>query len=331
VTASFRPRLVNGRFGDPALFIEIVHQREAILLDIGDLAGMSPRDLLRVRHIGLSHMHIDHLIGFDSLLRVNVGRDATIHVVGPEGVTKCLGHKLNGYAWDLVGRYQNELTFEVREYRASGELLHTRFRMSEKFRAQPGPATENDAGVVLETPRWTMSATILEHHGPCLAFAVREPRRINVWRNRVEELGLTPGPWLEDLKEAIRCGLPRSHPIRLPSGEPRPLQALTHLISETPGEKLGYVTDIRDTPANRAKVAHLCEGADVLFIEASFAAKDRELAHDRGHLTTTAAGEIGRAAHARRVIPFHFSPRYLEEEERHLTEVERAFTEGAHS
>lgn len=330
MTASFRPRLVNGRFGDPELFIEVVHQREAILLDAGDLAGMSARDLLRVRHVGLSHMHIDHLIGFDTLLRVNVGRDATIQVVGPEGVTKCIGHKLGGYTWDLVGRYQTELTFEVREYRTSGEMLHTHFRMSERFRAEPEPAMESNAGVVLETPRWTMSASILEHHGPCLAFAVREPRRINVWRNRVEEMGMTPGPWLEELKEAIRCGLPRSHPIHLPSGEHRPLEALMHLVSETPGEKLGYVTDIRDTPANRTEVVRLCEGADVLFIEASFAAEDSELAHGRGHLTTTAAGEIARAAHARRVIPFHFSPRYLEEEERRLAEVEQAFSKGAH-
>ena len=330
MTASFRPRLVNGRFGDPALFIEIVHQREALLLDLGDLAALSPRDLLRVRHVAVSHMHIDHLIGFDALLRANVGREATIHIVGPVGLTECLGHKLRGYTWDLVERYPTELTFEVREYLASGELTHTRFRMSEEFRPEPGPNVKNKDDVVMETPRWRMSAAILEHHGPCLAFAIKEPRRINVWRDRVEELGLTTGPWLQELKDAVRRGSPRSYPIRLPSGEHRPLGALSHLISETPGEKLGYVTDIRDTPANRTKVTRLCDGADALFIEASVAAEDVEMAHDRGHLPPTAAGEIGCAAHASRVIPFQFSPRYLEEEERHLAEVDRAFTEGAH-
>jgi ribonuclease Z len=67
----------------------------------------------------------------------------------------------------------------------------------------------------------------------------------------------------------------------------------------------------------------------VFFIEASFAAGEEERAQDRAHLTTTAAGEIARAADARRVEPFHFSPRYEGEEERLVAEVQRAFAGGA--
>ena len=32
------PRLVNGRFGDPALFVETLHRRDALLFDMGDAA-----------------------------------------------------------------------------------------------------------------------------------------------------------------------------------------------------------------------------------------------------------------------------------------------------
>lgn len=92
-----------------------------------------------------------------------------------------------------------------------------------------------------------------------------------------------------------------------------------------PGQSLGYVTDVRDTPANRLAIAQLCAGVDVLYIEASFAADEAERALARAHLTTTAAGRIAREAGARRVEPFHFSPRNLLDEEALRAQVERAF------
>ena len=92
-----------------------------------------------------------------------------------------------------------------------------------------------------------------------------------------------------------------------------------------PAPPLGYATDIRDTPDNRSALSDLCSGADVLFIEAAFAAHDAARAYERAHLTTTAAGEIARACGASRVEPFHFSPRYEDEEPRRLAEVQAAF------
>ena len=98
------PTLVNGRFGDPALFVQLLHRREALLFDAGDLSALSTRDLLRVSHLFVSHMHMDHFIGFDALLRVNVGREKIIRVIGPAGIGACAGHKLHGYDWDLARR-----------------------------------------------------------------------------------------------------------------------------------------------------------------------------------------------------------------------------------
>jgi ribonuclease Z len=85
------------------------------------------------------------------------------------------------------------------------------------------------------------------------------------------------------------------------------------------------VTDVADTPANRAAIAALASGADLFFLESRFAAADEALARDRAHLTTRAAGEIAREAGVRRLEPFHFSPRYEGGEERMLAEVREAF------
>jgi ribonuclease Z len=85
------------------------------------------------------------------------------------------------------------------------------------------------------------------------------------------------------------------------------------------------VTDVADTPENRRAIVGLVGGADLLFIEAPFAAADAPLAANRAHLTTVAAGSIAREAGVRRVEPFHFSPRYEGEEERLIREVEASF------
>jgi ribonuclease Z len=109
------------------------------------------------------------------------------------------------------------------------------------------------------------------------------------------------------------------------SNDCRPLRELRDLVTVSRGQKLAYVTDVADTPANRIAIERLAEGADLFFIESRFATSDAAAARDRAHLTTRAAGEIARAAGARRVEPFHFSPRYEGEEERMLEEVYSAF------
>ena len=98
------------------------------------------------------------------------------------------------------------------------------------------------------------------------------------------------------------------------------------MVSVTPGQKIAYVTDVADTAANRAAIIELIQGADLLYIEATFAQGDAALAAERKHLTTAAAGSIAQVARVRRVEPFHFSPRYEGDEARMLDEVMSAFS-----
>jgi ribonuclease Z len=318
------PRLVNGRFGDPALFVEMLHRREALLFDAGDLSALSARDLLRVGHLFVSHMHMDHFIGFDALLRVHVGRDKVIRVIGPTGIIDRVDHKLHGYEWDLVERYDTDVVFDVIEVGRDGPEQVARFRFKRRFEPEPIelPADWNEAaGLKLET-------ALLEHHGPCLGYAVSEPAHVNVWKSRLAERGLVPGKWLQELKAAVIAGLPGTHEIEV-DGRPRPLDDLKELVTVSRGQKIAYVTDVADTPANRRAIAKLAKGADLFFLESRFAAADVHQATARAHLTTTAAGEIARSAGVRRLEPFHFSPRYEGEEQRMLEEVATAFAPAA--
>ena len=318
------PSLVNGRFGDPALYVETLHSKGALLFDLGDLSPLSARDLLRVTHVFVTHTHIDHFIGFDALLRVSVGREKTIAMVGPSGFCERVHHKLQAYEWDLVDRYDSDLLFDVREVERSGPGRTARFRFSERFAFVEGEPQATD-GIVAAGGGFEVSAAVLDHHGPCIGYAVAEQAHVNVWRNRLAERGLAAGQWLQELKRAVAQGAPDDHPVPLPSGERAPLGRLRDLVSVTAGQKIAYVTDVADTPANRMAITGLAQGADTFFLEARFAAADEAQARQRAHLTTKAAGEIARGADARRLEPFHFSPRYEGEEERMMAEVTAAF------
>src|SRR5487761_2340951 len=107
------PTLVNGRSGDPALYVETLFEKRAILFDLGDISYLSPRKIQRLEHVFVSHTHIDHFIGFDRLLRALVGRRKTLRLYGPEGFIDQVRHKLLGYCWNLIDRFGSDLVFIV--------------------------------------------------------------------------------------------------------------------------------------------------------------------------------------------------------------------------
>ena len=326
------PSLVNGRTGDPALYVETLFERRAILFDLGDIAGLSPRKVQRLEHVFVSHTHIDHFIGFDRLLRLLVGREKTVHLYGPPGFIGQVGHKLQGYRWNLVESFVCDLVFVVTEVDTALAMRRVRFRLKTAFAAEELGSGEAAGGVLHREPGFSVTTAVLDHRMPCLGFALAEAEHVNVWKNRLAEMGLPVGPWLRALKRAVVEDWPdhtkiavRERAASLPARE-LPLGDLRRTVTITPGQKIAYVTDVADTPANRAAIVALARGADLLFIEAAFAQADADLAAARAHLTTRAAGEIGRAAGVRRLEPFHFSPRYAGEEQRLLDEVEAAFT-----
>jgi len=326
------PSLVNGRSGDPALYVETLFEKRAILFDIGDISSLSPRKIHRLEHVFVSHTHIDHFIGFDRLLRVLVGREKTINFYGPIGFIEHVQHKLHGYRWNLVDRYVSDLVFVVTEIGSSLVTDTVRFRLKNAFAAEAIGSGLSIAGVLYSEPTFRVSTVVLEHRTPCLAFAIEEAAHVNVWKNRLVEMGLPLGPWLRELKRAVIENKPGDHRIWIgarPTSQGMrelPLATLRSVLTITPGQKVAYVTDAADTPANRVAIIQLAQNADLLFIEAAFAQADAALALERAHLTTDAAGNLARQAGVRRVEPFHFSPRYSGQETRMLAEVMAAFT-----
>ncbi len=302
------------------------------MFDIGNISNLSPRKIQRVEHVFVSHAHIDHFIGFDRLLRVLVGREKIVRLYGPVGFIERVYHKLAGYRWNLVDRLAAELTFGVTEIDSDLMIRTALLRLKNGFAVEPVGSERRVDGVLYTGPTFRVTTAILEHRTPCLGFAIQEKAHVNVWKNRLSELGLSVGPWLRELKRSIIENRGDDFPVEIgatsetTSARRMRLGALRPVVTVTPGQKIGYVTDVANTMVNRDAIVRLALNADLLFIEAAFAEADAALAAERAHLTTTAAGSIARQAAVRCVEPFHFSPRYAGQEGRLVNEVMLAFS-----
>jgi ribonuclease Z len=327
------PELVNGAFGDPGLLIDFKFERRALLFDLGDLARVPTRKLLRISDVFVSHTHMDHFVGMDHLLRVVLGRANSIRLYGPPHFIDQLEHKLAAYTWNLVESYAADFVLTAHELHPDQRLLAARFRSRARFEREALNEQTVADGLLLAEPQFRVRAAFLDHKTPCLAFAFEECVHINVWRNGLAELGLPTGPWIKNMKEALLAGAADDTPIRaswrdrhgphervLPLGELR-----AKVVKLTRGQKICYVTDAAYTPENSRRIVALVSGADLLFIEAAFLEQDAELARRRCHLTAHQAGTLGREARAAVLEPFHFSPRYEGRAAELHAEVDAAF------
>jgi ribonuclease Z len=333
MASTFAPRLVNGPFGDPGLFVELRWQGSAVLFDLGRNDGLPAADLLKVTHVFVSHTHMDHFIGFDRVLRLFLNRDKRLYLYGPQGIADCVRGKLSGYVWNLTESYP--FVFDVTEVTAAGATRSV-FRACTGFQredAEPlllqAASAPSTTPLLVDEGHFRVQAAITDHRIPCLAFAIDEPTHLNVDGDRLTRSGFAPGRWLAELKDALRAGLPDDTRITALRADrtqaERPLGELRELVRVTPGQKLGYIVDTRFLPENLAVLLPVMHNADVLFCESPFLDEDRDQAAMRYHLTAAEAGTIARLSRARRLKVFHYSPRYQGRGDLLRQEAEAAF------
>ena len=332
---SFHPRLVNGPLDDPGLVVGFPFENRALMFDAGDTALLSPRELLKVSHLFVSHTHMDHFIGFDRMLRLFLGRPVNLNAFGPAGFLANLEGKLAAYNWNLVSSYSSSLVITATEVRADQTLTQT-YDCRNRFRPDHGPEEKDFTGVLLEEPGLTVTSAILAHGDiPCLAFCLTERFHVNIRKTALESMGLDVGPWLARFKQALFEERPPDTPVEVPMAHGLPprnylLGELSRRIAHTsPGQKIAYVVDADYTPANEAAIVAMAETCNHLFVEAAFLHQDADQAAAKHHLTARQAGTIARKARAGALTVFHFSPRYADHPHLLEEEAQAAFKGGA--
>jgi ribonuclease Z len=329
VRSVFYPRLLNGPFGDPACYVRLAHRREALLFDCGDLRELVPRDALKISTLFISHAHIDHMVGFDALLRTFLYHDRTLLVYGPDGIIEQIRGRLSGYTWNLIEGYP--LVLKVREWQERPGREAT-FRAANAFRMEEETEWgEAEVDLLLDGDHRQVRALALDHGGiASLAFALQEPLHVAIHKDALAACGYRPGPWLTRFKDLLRQGGPGGTKLTVPlvgGGESvLSLAELRQKIAHTErGMKIVYVTDAAPSVANLEKIVLFAKEAHLLAIEAVFPHAELARAEERNHLTARLAGEIARRAGAARLLTFHHSPRYQDRPELLAAEAEAAF------
>lgn len=332
MTPRFHPILVNTPFSDPAVYVDFLHERRAILFDLGDITAFPTRKILRISHVFVSHTHVDHFIGFDHLVRLCLGRRKTVHIYGPPGFTKRVECRLAAYTWNLVENYPYDFTIIAFEFHPDGRAISAAFRCRNRFQRESEREFTLREGIIAEEETFRIRAAFLDHRIPCMAFSLEEKNHVNILKNRIEEMGLRVGPWLSGLKEAVirdeadstvfsawwkEDGRRVERGVTLGELKGKALRVVK-------GQKITYVTDAAPTPENGRKIVELAAGSDYLFIEAAFPHSEAKRAMERCHMTARQAGLLALEAGAARVVPFHFSPKYKGMEEMLREELENA-------
>ncbi|RLB30761.1 MAG: ribonuclease Z [Deltaproteobacteria bacterium] len=333
---SFHPRLINDVFSDPGLFIPFMFQRGALLFDLGDLSGLSTRDMLKISHIFVTHTHMDHFIGFDQLLRLLLGRDKELYLFGPTGFLEKVEAKLGAYTWNLIEEYENTLVIHVTEIQPERGLVRT-YTSRNRFRPVGAHREVPFTGNLVSEKSFSVDAVILDHKIDCLGLSVREHFSVNIIKEGLEELGLPVGPWLREFKNALYEGRDGAEEFRvawLDGDKVRREKGFTigqlkkRIARISSGQKITYLVDMIGSPENIDKAVRLARGSQHLFIEAPFLDRDGEIARRKYHLTAREAGIIASRAGAKELTIFHFSPRYIGREGELMDEAMEAFRSG---
>jgi len=299
---SFTPRLINDPFSDPGLFIPFLFEKRALIFDLGDLHALAAKDLLKVTHVFVTHTHMDHFIGFDTLLRTLLGRDRELHLFGPPGFCTHVEGKLAGYTWNLVHEFDGELQLKVTEVHP--HRTQTReYLCKDQFRAGGAQQEAPFTGVLLREDAFQIEGVLLDHRTPCLGLCLKEHFYVNIIKQGLEELELPVGPWLTRFKRAL-------HEKRDPSG---PFTVTWERGGEVAREKEFVLGELAQ------RIASISPG------QAAFRHGDRDTARHKYHLTAREAGAVARKAGVAAFTPFHLSPRYRHQEAEITGEAMAAF------
>ncbi len=154
----------------------------------------------------------------------------------------------------------------------------------------------------------------LRHRVPCAGFLFREKQPpLNVDKFQIVK---------HSLSIAQITAAKRGEDITLDSGEVIPNGTLTYIPYRA--RSYAYLSDTNFS----AKAATLCEGVDIMYHEATYAADEQRSARDRGHSTSVDAAKAALKAAAGKLLIGHYSSRY--KDEMPLVEEARALFPNTH-
>ncbi len=294
--------------GDPAVYAFHKNSGEACLFDLGSIDRISQRDLMRVKHVFISHAHMDHFMGFDRWLRVNIPHRRILKIWGPAPFFERVQARLKSFAWNLIE--PDQLRFEVGEIQGDGTIKRAMIRNTTNFAIEAMDAHDLVQGLIPLTDGSVVSIARLSHVNiTSLAFRIQGPQKQKFLSENLETFGLKRGPWISRLQTQLAY-----HPEEkefVIDDRTFSIDVLEQaLIRKEKGPSFAYLTDLSFDRKNLAEITRCFASVDRVVCEASFLDQDRARAVSKAHLTTRQAALIAMALSAKRFDIFHVSTIY---------------------
>jgi len=310
MSITFRILGTAGR--DNALLVKVDSGQaiEHLLFDCGDgcLSELALADILAVDHLLFSHLHMDHVGGFDSFFRCVFNRNTRPNRIwGPPETARILQHRFQGFLWNL--HEEMSASWFVSDIHP-GRIRTTRYELREAFAVAHEEGVQSYERTLLEGAGFLIEAVTMDHRTPAMAYLIREKARRNIDTSRLASLSLRPGPWLKELKKSPTA----SDHMVIDGVEHSMDELLKALVVETPGESLAYLTYfLLDEPA-LDRLSDALRGCGTIICEGQYRHADLELARKHFHMTTVLSATLAKRAGVKELLLFHLSDRYLPED-----------------
>jgi ribonuclease Z len=280
-----------------------------LLFDCGDgcVSSLPYADVLAIDHLFLSHLHMDHIAGFDAFFRCLFHREnKPNHIWGPVGTADIIHHRFRGFLWNLHSGMNG--TWYVHDV-MKNQVTTSRFELHEAFATKHEEGTHEIGTTLIDLPTCAVDVHEMNHGTTSLAFIIREKSRSNIETSRLAALGLKPGPWMKQLKSGDYSTIHSDQIV---------IDGVTHswenlrksLITETPGQSIAYLSDFTLDDAALTRMAQALQSCDTLVCESQYKNDDRQLADKNFHMTTGLAAQLANQASVGSLILFHLSDRY---------------------
>lgn len=301
---------IPGRDNALLVRIDTGQSVERLLFDCGDgcLNSIPFAEILAIDQLFFSHLHMDHVAGFDYFFRAVFSRENKPNRIwGPPDTGKILHHRMQGFLWNLHAGMTG--TWKVTDVTPQGTST-TRFELAEAFAVAHDEGREVIREPLVDRPGYVVEAHTMNHRTPSIAYIVREKPRSNFEMSRLAQMGLSPGPWMKH----VRDPLDPAEAVVI-NGTSYAVRSLREsLIVETPGDSIAYLTDFILDEDAIPNMAAVLKGCQTIVCEGQYRHSDLELARKHFHMTTRLSGQLAREADAGQLILFHLSDRYSERE-----------------
>ena len=314
---NLEPAFFSGLLDDPVLLLNTRPTGRGILIDCGQIHHLAKRVLKSIDALFVTHAHMDHFMGIDTMIRHNHVSPRTIELYGPPGITEKMAAKFSGYDWNLTEQYW--CSFRVHEI-YSDRIATSLFPGPEGFLRRRETELPRPDKIIYRNNYLQVEADLCDHKIPVLVFRITERPSFQVDEGKIEQAGLLKGEWLRVLKKRFYHGNPGGEPLKvLQLRQGRAVEkliedsgALYEMIrKEQPPASIGYITDIGFSDENIQKVSTLMQGVTLLACECSFLAEDRAKARISAHLCTSDVNLLVDRLRPSFFLPTHLSKSYI--------------------